>query len=117
MSDTDRGNGDSNGVLGDPDPDDSSVMSSGEVFYVYLVECSDGSLYTGQTNDIARRLHEHNNTTKAARYTRRRRPVELVHVETYASRGAAMAREDRIKDLTRPAKEVLVNSSPGPSVS
>jgi len=75
--------------------------------HVYVVECSDGTYYTGYTTDVERRVAEHNDGT-AAQYTRGRRPVTLIHVETYDSKSAAMQREYAIKQLRRPAKERLV---------
>jgi len=78
--------------------------------YVYIVECSDGSYYTGYTTDVERRVAEHNDGT-AAKYTRGRRPVELVHVETFDDRSAAMQREYTIKQLRRATKERLVQNA------
>lgn len=75
--------------------------------YVYVLECADGSLYTGYTTDPERRLEEHNAGT-GAKYTRGRTPVELVHVERFESRSAAMSREYAIKALSRTEKESLV---------
>jgi putative endonuclease len=80
--------------------------SAGDHF-VYVVECSDGTYYTGYTTDVERRVDEHNDGT-AAKYTRGRRPVTLVHVESYDSQSAAMQREYAIKQLRRAAKERLV---------
>lgn len=74
---------------------------------VYVVECSDGTYYTGYTTDVERRVAEHNDGT-GAKYTRGRRPVELVHVETYDSQSAALQREHAIKQLRRGGKERLV---------
>lgn len=75
--------------------------------YVYVVECRDGSLYTGYTTDVDRRIDEHNDGA-GAKYTRARRPVELVHVERYESQSAAMSREYEVKQLSRRQKERLV---------
>jgi putative endonuclease len=75
--------------------------------YVYVVECSDGTYYTGYTTDVERRVAEHNDGT-GAKYTRGRSPVELVHVESFDSQSAAMQREHAVKQLRRPAKERLV---------
>ena len=76
---------------------------------VYILRCADGSLYTGITRDIARRVKEHNsNGMLAARYTRARRPVELVYQEPAATRSAASKREYRIKRLSRGDKQKLV---------
>jgi putative endonuclease len=74
---------------------------------VYVLRCGDGSLYTGYTTDVERRLAEHR-AGDGARYTRGRGPLELVHVERFESRSAAMAREYEIKQLSKPAKERLV---------
>jgi putative endonuclease len=75
--------------------------------YVYIVECSDGSLYTGYTTDVGRRVSEHNAGTGAS-YTAGRRPVELRYVEYHPSRSVAQCREHEIKSLTRAGKERLV---------
>lgn len=83
--------------------------SSGQGHYVYVIECSDGSLYTGYTTDVDRRIAEHNDGT-AAKYTRGRRPVELVHVESFDTQSEALQREHTIKQLRRPAKERLITS-------
>jgi putative endonuclease len=78
-------------------------------WYVYILRCADDSLYTGITTDIARRLAEHNaGTGIGARYTRARRPVELVYKEAAPDRAAATRRECFIKNLTRPAKLALI---------
>jgi putative endonuclease len=73
-----------------------------------MVRCADGSLYTGITNDVTRRIREHNSSLLAARYTRARRPVMLVYRETVATRSAACRREYRIKQMTRADKQSLV---------
>ena len=78
--------------------------------YVYVVQCSDGSFYTGYTTDVQRRLGEHN-AGDGAKYTRGRTPVELVHVERFDSKSAAMSREYEIKQLSRAEKERLVENS------
>lgn len=75
---------------------------------VYVVRCADGSLYTGITTDLDRRLHEHNHTPKGARYTRRRRPVCLAYHEHHETRAAASRREHAIKQLGRHQKESLI---------
>ncbi|WP_232798258.1 GIY-YIG nuclease family protein [Salinibacter altiplanensis] len=75
--------------------------------HVYVVECSDGTYYTGYTTDVERRVAEHNDGT-AAKYTRGRRPVELVYTEPHESQSAAMQREYAIKQLRRAAKEQLI---------
>lgn len=78
--------------------------------YVYVLECSDGTYYTGYTTNVDRRVAEHNDGT-GAKYTRGRQPVTLVHVETYETQSAAMQREHAIKQLRREAKESLIASS------
>jgi putative endonuclease len=76
---------------------------------VYLLRCADGTLYTGITTDVARRLAEHNaGLAKGARYTRARLPVELAYVETAASRAEATRREAAIKKLPRGEKLALM---------
>lgn len=76
--------------------------------YVYLLECSDGTLYCGWTNDIEKRLKAHN-SGKGAKYTRSRLPVRLVYLEEYESSVEAQKREYRIKRLTRNEKLSLIN--------
>lgn len=71
---------------------------------VYIVECSDGTLYTGYTTDVERRITEHNNGT-GAKYTRGRTPVEVQYVEYWSSQSAAQSREYEIKNLTHSQKE------------
>lgn len=75
--------------------------------YVYVLECADGSLYTGYTTDVERRVAEHD-CGEGAKYTRGRTPVELVHVEGFESQSTAMAREYEIKQLGRREKARLV---------
>jgi putative endonuclease len=76
--------------------------------HVYVIECSDGTLYTGYTTDIERRVSEHN-AGDGAKYTRGRTPVELRHSETFDSKGDALAREHAIKRLSRSEKDALVD--------
>ena len=71
--------------------------------YTYIVECSDGSLYTGWTNNIEKRLLAHNEG-RGAKYTRGRTPVKLVHLEEFETKEEAMSREFAIKQLTREQK-------------
>lgn len=75
--------------------------------YVYIVRCSDGTYYTGWTTDIENRIRAHNEG-RGAKYTRARRPVKLVRLETYASKGEALSRERAIKKLTCGQKEALI---------
>lgn len=76
--------------------------------FVYIIECSDGSYYTGYTTDVERRVEEHN-SGQGAKYTRGRTPVKLVHSESFTSRSKAMQREAEIKSLTRAGKEAVVS--------
>ena len=77
-------------------------------YYVYIVECSDGSLYTGWTNNIRKRLEQHNRK-KGSKYTRIRTPVALYHYEVYLTKSDAMKREYAIKQMTRKEKLALVD--------
>ncbi len=84
------------------------ALSSESQWYVYILRCADGSLYTGITTDLQRRLLEHNSDdVRGARYTRARRPVSLVYSEDHSSRSAASKREAAIKKLSRAQKLVL----------
>jgi putative endonuclease len=77
---------------------------------VYLLRCTDDSLYCGWTTDVERRLKAHN-AGKASRYTSQRRPVQLVYTRQMADRSAAMREEARIKRLRRPEKLTLIRAS------
>ena len=77
-----------------------------------MVECSDKSIYTGITNNIPRRLHEHNNTKRGAKYTSRRRPVKLICCYPVGNRSDAIKEEYRIKKLMRKDK-LLLSSKKG----
>lgn len=81
-------------------------------WFIYILRCSDNSLYTGVTTDCERRLHEHNHTRRGARYTRARRPVTLVYRETAPCRASAQRREAEIKSLSSSAKQRLI-TTPG----
>ena len=82
-----------------------------ESWTLYMVRCADGSLYTGITTDVERRVGEHNGDSPlGARYTRARRPVTLVYREHFASRSEAAKREAEIKSLAKGKKESLVAS-------
>lgn len=80
--------------------------------FVYIVECCDGTYYTGWTVNLEERLKIHNEGTgpKAAKYTRGRRPVNLVYYEEYDNKSEALKREIAIKKLTRAKKQILINS-------
>ncbi len=75
---------------------------------VYMLLCSDDTLYTGSTNDLHRRFQEHNHAKTGAHYTKIRRPVHLVYYEAVADLSLARKREYAIKQLTRKEKELLI---------
>lgn len=81
--------------------------------YVYLVRCSDDTLYCGWTTDLAARLKSHN-SGQGAKYTRSRLPVELVYCEEYEDRREALSREWHIKRMTRGEKTELIGHKAGP---
>lgn len=76
--------------------------------YVYIVKCSDGTYYTGYTNDLKRRIKQHN-AGEGAKYTKGRRPVELVHSEQFETKSEAMKREYEIKQFKRQRKTEIIN--------
>ena len=82
----------------------------GTSWIVYILQCNDGTLYTGITNDLPRRLEQHNAGT-ASRYTRSRLPVELVYHELQESQSHALKRELAVKALSRQEKESLIKST------
>ena len=90
--------------------DGQSSGLAAEDWFVYIVECADGSFYTGITNDLQRRVDEHN-AGKGARYTRSRRPVVLRYHELQPDRSHASAREFRIKALSRTGKLELMDQA------
>lgn len=81
------------------------------VYITYILRCSDDSLYTGSTNDIEKRFHEHNNLKSGAHYTKIRRPVELLYTETFETMSEARKREYVIKQFTRKEKIILMEDS------
>ena len=81
-----------------------------KIWYLYMLRCGDGSLYTGITTDVQRRLDAHI-TGKGAKYTRGRGPLTLVHQESCASHSEALKRELEVKALTREEKERLIFGS------
>jgi len=76
-------------------------------WHVYVVKCRDGTLYTGATNDLERRLNDHNRG-KGCRYTGGRWPVKLLHCESFRSKSSALRREALIKGLSRVEKMLLI---------
>jgi len=79
------------------------------MYYVYILECNDGTLYTGYTTDIKRRVMEHNEG-KASKYTRSRLPVHCVYSEEYRDKSQALKREQAIKKLSRPQKLDIIST-------
>lgn len=79
-------------------------------YFIYILKCSDETLYTGIATDVNRRVDEHNNSVKGAKYTKIRRPVELVYSEESENRSSASKREYEIKKLSRKQKLELVNA-------
>ena len=77
--------------------------------YTYMVKCADGTLYTGWTTSVEKRLKAHNEGKAGAKYTRAKRPVELVYYEGYATKEEAMSREYAIKHRTRKEKLALMD--------
>lgn len=77
--------------------------------YTYILECADGTLYTGWTNDLEKRLASHNAGT-GGKYTRVRRPVRMIYAEAHEDKRDAMRREYQIKQLTRAQKIALLGS-------
>ena len=82
-------------------------------FWVYIVECADKTYYTGYTNDLQRRIDEHNNSKQGAKYTRSKRPVSLVYTKKCECFELAMKEEYRIKNLRRWQKEELIKGGDG----
>lgn len=76
--------------------------------HVYILKCNDGTLYTGYTTDVKRRVREHNEG-KASKYTRSRLPVHCVYTEEYQSKSEALKREQEIKKLSRPQKLAIIS--------
>ena len=79
-------------------------------YYVCILKCSDGSYYTGVTNDIERRIYEHNSEENEKSYTYKRRPVILVYYDSFSNINNAIAYEKQIKGWSRKKKEALINS-------
>jgi predicted GIY-YIG superfamily endonuclease len=86
-------------------------------YWLYIIECADGTYYTGIASDVARRLSEHNGGNspgargKGARYTSARRPVTLVFAAPFANRSDALRQEARVKGLTRRQKQQMIDAA------
>ncbi len=79
------------------------------MYFVYILKCSDDSLYTGIAKDLEKRLKEHNNSELAAKYTRSRRPVQLVFSKEFETRSLALKEEASIKKLSKQEKLKIIN--------
>jgi putative endonuclease len=79
---------------------------NGKTHYIYIIQCADGTLYTGWTTDLESRMEAHNRGA-GAKYTRGRSPVRLIHSEVFETKGEALRRENQIKKLTRAGKMKL----------
>lgn len=117
-----QGSGGIRGQLAEGLPGDCVAATTGALvppldadarWYVYVLRCADGCLYTGVARDVERRLRQHNGEIAGgARYTRGRRPVTLIWSEVHDDRAAAQRREAALKRLPRPAKLALIGRAP-----
>lgn len=81
------------------------------MYFVYMVKCADNTFYTGIATELGRRIEEHNSSDKGAKYTRTRRPVELVYSEEYPDRSSASKREYEIKKKMNRAEKLQLIAS------
>ncbi len=81
------------------------------MYHLYILKCADGTLYTGITTDLKRRVGEHNDGKVGAKYTRGRGPVTVVYTRRFRNRANASREESRIKSLTRAEKIILIKNS------
>ena len=79
------------------------------MYYVYILECSDKTFYCGYTNDLEKRLNDHNFSKKGAKYTKSRRPVKLIYKEEFKTINEALKREAAIKKLKRDQKILIIS--------
>lgn len=87
------------------------------MFFTYILKCADDTLYVGSTNDLEKRLHQHNNAKSGAHYTKIRRPVKLVYSETFETFKESRSREAAIKRMTRAQKLDLCKKRPTSKVA
>ena len=87
------------------------MRKGSDIWHIYMVLCSDGTLYTGITNDLKKRIEAHNSGKEGARYTRSRRPVKLVYSEQVESKSAAAKLEYQLKKLPRLKKIRLIKDN------
>jgi putative endonuclease len=81
------------------------------MYHLYILKCSDNTLYVGITTDLKRRVEEHNSSALGAKYTRGRRPVELVYSQEFKNRSEATREESRIKKLSRTQKLAMIEAA------
>lgn len=81
-------------------------------YFIYILECADGTLYTGYTTDLEKRVVAHNASKTGAKYTRGRRPVTLIYKEAFRTLSKALKREIAIKRLSREEKLALIKKQP-----
>lgn len=81
------------------------------MYYLYILECADRTLYTGITVDLSKRLTQHTTSKRGAKYTRGRRPVKLIFSKKFSNRSVASKEESRVKKLSRRAKLEMINKS------
>jgi putative endonuclease len=79
-------------------------------FYTYILLCADNTLYTGSTNNLEKRMHEHNTAKNGAHYTKIRRPVTLIYSESFNTLGEARSRESAIKRMAKSEKLALIET-------
>lgn len=82
------------------------------MYFIYILECADKTLYIGSTNNLEKRIHDHNYAKSGAHYTKIRRPVALKYSETVETYAEARAREAELKRLTRAEKLLLISKNP-----
>lgn len=80
------------------------------MFYTYILSCSDNTLYTGSTNNLEKRIHEHNHAKNGAHYTKIRRPVHLIYSEEFTTLSKARSREAAIKRMSKSEKLTLITN-------
>lgn len=85
-------------------------MNCSPLYYLYILQCADGTYYTGITTELERRVEEHSTSPKGAKYTRNRRPLTLVYYEACFDKSSALKREKAVKQLTRLQKAGLIAS-------
>ena len=85
-------------------------MDKHEIYYIYILLCADNTLYTGYTNDLQKRIWQHNNSKEGAKYTRSRRPCKLVYYEEFDNKTDALKREYVVKNMMKDEKMKLISS-------